>query len=131
MLRKVFKKKGKPYIPDFKLAFEHFCIHTGGRAVIEEIEKQLTLSKDLVEPSKASLWRFGNVSSSSIWYILGYIETFKGVKRGDRVWQMGFGSGFKTNSAVWVAHRNNNVAHDAWLGWNREKSLEQIAALAK
>lgn len=29
VLRKVFKKKGKPYIPDFKLAFEHVCIHTG------------------------------------------------------------------------------------------------------
>lgn len=23
------KKHLKPYIPDFKLAFEHFCIHTG------------------------------------------------------------------------------------------------------
>lgn len=29
VMRKVVKKKGKPYIPDFKLAFEHFCIHTG------------------------------------------------------------------------------------------------------
>mmetsp|Transcript_18315 Transcript_18315/g.51291 ORF Transcript_18315/g.51291 Transcript_18315/m.51291 type:complete len:449 (-) Transcript_18315:627-1973(-) len=28
--RKVFmQKKLRPYIPDFKLAFEHFCIHTG------------------------------------------------------------------------------------------------------
>lgn len=29
--RKIFKKNSKPYIPDFKLAFEHFCIHAGGR----------------------------------------------------------------------------------------------------
>lgn len=29
--RKLFKAKLKPYIPDFKLAFEHFCIHAGGR----------------------------------------------------------------------------------------------------
>mgnify|MGYP001810930983 CR=1 FL=1 len=29
--RQFLKLKGvKPYIPDFKLAFEHFCIHTGG-----------------------------------------------------------------------------------------------------
>ena len=29
--RKMFRgKKAKPYIPDFKLAFDHFCIHTGG-----------------------------------------------------------------------------------------------------
>lgn len=25
----------KTYVPNFKLAFEHFLIHTGGRAVIE------------------------------------------------------------------------------------------------
>ena len=38
--RKVFQMKIKPYIPDFKLAFEHFCIHAGGRAVLDEIEKK-------------------------------------------------------------------------------------------
>ncbi|KAH9288792.1 hypothetical protein KI387_032909, partial [Taxus chinensis] len=30
--RKVLKMDVKPYIPDFKLAFEHFCVHAGGRA---------------------------------------------------------------------------------------------------
>ena len=29
LLRKVFRRKVKPYIPDFKTAFEHVCIHTG------------------------------------------------------------------------------------------------------
>mgnify|MGYP001807476252 CR=1 FL=1 len=52
------------------------------------------------------MWcRYGNVSSSSIWYVLAYIETFRGVTTGDRVWQLGFGSGFKCNSAVWKANR--------------------------
>lgn len=51
------------------------------------------------------LFRYGNVSSSSIWYVLAYIETFRGVAAGDRVWQLGFGSGFKCNSAVWKANR--------------------------
>ncbi|MCE0481081.1 hypothetical protein HAX54_038479 [Datura stramonium] len=45
--RKVFKMKIKPYIPDFKLAFEHFCIHAGGRAVLDELRnlKQPNLSQ--------------------------------------------------------------------------------------
>jgi predicted naringenin-chalcone synthase len=44
------------------------CIHTGGRAVIDEIEKQLKLTAEMVEPSRAVLFRYGNISSSSIWW---------------------------------------------------------------
>lgn len=65
--RKLLKMAVKPYIPDFRLAFDFFCIHTGGRAVIEEIEKQLKLSPEHVAPSKETLYRYGNTSSSSIW----------------------------------------------------------------
>lgn len=64
----VLPKKGiQPYVPNFKRAFEHFIIHTGGRAVIDEIEKQLGLTPYLVQPSRNTLRRYGNTSSSSIW----------------------------------------------------------------
>ena len=48
-------------------------------------------------------------------YVLSSIETKRGVKRGDRVWQIAFGSGFKCNSAVWRALRPVNTQHEAWL----------------
>jgi hypothetical protein len=35
--------------------------------VIDEIERQLALTPGMVEPSRAVLYRYGNVSSSSIW----------------------------------------------------------------
>ncbi|KAL6867583.1 hypothetical protein ACP4OV_015607 [Aristida adscensionis] len=103
--RKLINKSWKPYIPDFKLAFEHFCIHAGGRAVIDELQKNLQLSPRHVEASRMTLHRFGNTSSSSLWYELAYIEAKGRMRRGDRVWQIGFGSGFKCNSAVWKCLR--------------------------
>ncbi|XP_054807449.1 3-ketoacyl-CoA synthase 2-like [Prosopis cineraria] len=101
--RKVLKSKIEGYVPDFKLAFEHFCIHTGGRAVLDRMQKSLNLDDWYMEPSRMALYRFGNTSSSSVWYELAYCEAKGRVKEGDRVWQMAFGSGFKCNTAVWVA----------------------------
>ncbi|KAK7328397.1 hypothetical protein VNO77_22502 [Canavalia gladiata] len=110
--KKLFKMKIKPYIPDFKLAFEHFCIHAGGRAVLDELEKNLQLSSWHMEPSRMTLYRFGNTSSSSLWYELAYTEAKGRMKKGDRTWQIAFGSGFKCNSAVWKALRTINPAKE-------------------
>ncbi|XP_064985272.1 3-ketoacyl-CoA synthase 6-like [Musa acuminata AAA Group] len=103
--RKLINHKWKPYVPDFKLAFEHFCIHAGGRAVIDELQNNLQLTAEHVEASRMTLHRFGNTSSSSLWYELSYIESKGRMRRGHRVWQIGFGSGFKCNSAVWKCLR--------------------------
>ncbi|PKA64683.1 3-ketoacyl-CoA synthase 11 [Apostasia shenzhenica] len=110
--RKVLKMKMKPYIPDFKLAFEHFCIHAGGRAVLDELENNLQLSEWQMEPSRMTLYRFGNTSSSSLWYELAYTEAKGRMRKGDRTWQIAFGSGFKCNSAVWKALRAVNPAKE-------------------
>ncbi|CAL4980731.1 unnamed protein product [Urochloa decumbens] len=105
-------KAGRPYIPDFKMAFEHFCIHAGGRAVLDAIEKSLELSGWHMEPSRMTLYRWGNTSSSSLWYELAYTEAKGRVRRGHRAWQIAFGSGFKCNSAVWRALRDIDPAQD-------------------
>ncbi|XP_047164591.1 3-ketoacyl-CoA synthase 11-like [Vigna umbellata] len=110
--KKILKMKIKPYIPDFKLAFEHFCIHAGGRAVLDELEKNLQLSPWHMEPSRMTLYRFGNTSSSSLWYELAYTEAKGRIRKGDRTWQIAFGSGFKCNSAVWKALKTIDSAKE-------------------
>lgn len=71
--------------------------------------------------------RYGNVSSSSIWYVLSYIETFRGVRKGDNVWQLGFGSGFKCNSCVWKANRRVEEQHKAWDGFDVSRMHAELA----
>ncbi|CAO2815953.1 unnamed protein product [Amaranthus hypochondriacus] len=95
----------KPYIPDYKLAFEHFCVHAASKTVLDELQRNLELSDENIEPSRMTLHRFGNTSSSSIWYELAYLEAKGKIHSGDRIWQLAFGSGFKCNSAVWKAVR--------------------------
>jgi hypothetical protein len=40
-------------------AFEHFCMHTGGRGVLDAMEQQLRLPARMMQPSRAALWRCG------------------------------------------------------------------------
>lgn len=95
----------RPYVPNFKTAIDHFCIHAGGRAVIDGIEKNLKLEPYHSEPSRMTLLNYGNTSSSSIWYELEYIQEKQRtnpLKKGDKILQVAFGSGFKCTSGVWL-----------------------------
>lgn len=38
LVKKLFGSKKKGYIPNFKLAFDHFCIHADSKAVVGEVE---------------------------------------------------------------------------------------------
>lgn len=108
IVRAKFAKKGLPrgkYVPSFKTAIDFFCIHAGGRAVLDGIEKNLRLLPTDMAPSRTVLLERGNTSSSSIWYELAHIEAEGKIRRGHKVLQLAFGSGFKCNSAVWVRLR--------------------------
>ncbi|XP_022008278.1 3-ketoacyl-CoA synthase 11 [Helianthus annuus] len=85
------------------MAVEHFIPHVGGKPVLDELQKSLGFSNLDMEASRMTLYRYGNTSSSSIWYGLAYVEAKGRVKKGNRVWQIAFGSGFKCSSIIWRA----------------------------
>lgn len=111
------RSSSEPYIPDFQLVFEHICILATSKIVLDEIQKNLDLTDEYMEASRKTLEQFGNTSSSSIWYELAYLEAENRIKKGDRVWQLALGSGFKCNSVVWKALRT--VKQVKRKPWNR------------
>ena len=56
---KVTIPKVTRYVPNFKTGIHHFCIHAGGRAVIDGIEKNLQLSREDTLPSRLTLFHYG------------------------------------------------------------------------
>jgi 3-ketoacyl-CoA synthase len=48
--------KVSTYNPDFKRGIDHFCIHAGGRGVIDGIEKNLNLKPYHVAASRHALY---------------------------------------------------------------------------
>ncbi|KAJ6708967.1 3-KETOACYL-COA SYNTHASE 2-LIKE [Salix koriyanagi] len=103
--RRFHGAKVKPYVPNFMKSIDHVITHVGAKHVLDGVERKLKLSKTDMEASRMTLYRFGNTASSSVWYGLAYAEAKGRIKRGDRVWQISFGSGFKCTSLIMKAMR--------------------------
>ncbi|PNW80493.1 hypothetical protein CHLRE_07g319600v5 [Chlamydomonas reinhardtii] len=104
-----------PYRPSLQEStIRHFILHAGGAKVLDGLGEALQLDASRLGPSRDTLWDYGNVSSSTTWYALAHVETVGGVRRGERVLQVGVGSGIKCGVNVWKALRDIHEVHDAW-----------------
>ncbi|GAB2212726.1 hypothetical protein Droror1_Dr00020707 [Drosera rotundifolia] len=96
----------KPYMPNVRGSVDHFYNHVGAKPVQNAVQRVLKLSESDMEAPRMTLYRWGNTYSSSIWYELAYGEAKGRLRKGDRVWNIAYGSGFKCSSNIWSALRD-------------------------
>ena len=75
-------------------------IHPGGRKILEHLQKQLGLDEAALEPSRAVLRKYGNMSSPTIFFVLDEIRCQGHPEPGDYGVLMAFGPGLTMESAL-------------------------------
>ncbi|KAL6659844.1 hypothetical protein ACP70R_002673 [Stipagrostis hirtigluma subsp. patula] len=105
--------------PSFRTAAEHFCLPTTWGPMIRRLGRGLGLAEKEMEAALMAFHRFGNQSAATLWYQLAYLEAKGMVRKGNRVWQLGVGTGLKVNSVMWervAADEDDDiVGHGPWM----------------
>ena len=74
-----------------KSSITHWCIHPGGKKILQAIENKLNLSKDDLCYSRSVLAKYGNMSSPTILFVLK--EMLNNIKHKAKIFGVAFGPG--------------------------------------
>jgi predicted naringenin-chalcone synthase len=75
-----------------------WCVHPGGPAILDAVERALRLDPTSLEISREVLQTLGNMSSATIWYVLE--RALHHLERGERGVLLGFGTGLTLEGLV-------------------------------
>jgi predicted naringenin-chalcone synthase len=79
---------------------KHWALHPGGRAILDALQKGLTLTDEQMQPSRKVLRNFGNMSSTSILFVLKEIIDSQIVKPDEYCCAVAFGPGLTMETAL-------------------------------
>ncbi len=81
-------------------AIQYWIAHTGGKRVLDEIQKSLSLPDLALAPSRKILKNYGNLSSPSVLYVLEEVLTSSSPKKGELSILVSFGAGFSAHACL-------------------------------
>jgi predicted naringenin-chalcone synthase len=79
---------------------DRWVVHPGGTAVLEEVEKELSLPTESLRFSYEILQDYGNMSSPSVLFVLKRMLEQDRPQRGQRGLMLSFGAGFSAYAAL-------------------------------
>lgn len=79
---------------------QHWAIHPGGTAVLEQVRKRLNLSDGDIRHSLDIFTHHGNMSSPSVMFVLRKILNDDQTRPGDWCCMLSFGAGFSAHAAL-------------------------------
>ncbi len=79
---------------------DHWAIHPGGTAVLEQVQKHLNLKDNDIKYSQEIFKKYGNMSSPSVMFVLKNILENKDVQKDQLCCALAFGAGFSAHTAL-------------------------------
>lgn len=78
----------------------HWCIHPGGKRILEAVEKSLDITKEQLEPSYKILQEYGNMSSATILFVLEKMMNDIDYNKSNTIFSAGFGPGLTLETFI-------------------------------
>jgi predicted naringenin-chalcone synthase len=78
----------------------HWALHPGGRAILDSLQNGMKISDEQMIPSRTVLRNYGNLSSSSILFVLKELMTNTPIKNDELVCAVAFGPGLTMEVAL-------------------------------
>lgn len=78
----------------------HWCIHPGGKKILEAVHKSLDFSNGQLEPCYTILKEYGNMSSPTVLFVLKKIMDKAKLKSPDKIFGAAFGPGLSMETFI-------------------------------
>lgn len=97
VVQRALNKSGSPKVP-----VSHWCLHPGGRRILESVQKAAQVDTKQLQPSYDVLHEVGNLSSATILFVLKkWMQTAQPIPK---MLGAAFGPGLTVET--FMAHRN-------------------------